>query len=112
MIDIGSLFSVNYKTLIKIGAAIECIHAYSLIHDDLPAMDDDSLRRGKPTCHKKFGEAIAILAGDALQPLAYNLITDSKQIENKIKTILKGQQAVLCWQKYKDAYSTFFIVWW
>ncbi|MEH6825598.1 MAG: (2E,6E)-farnesyl diphosphate synthase [Motiliproteus sp.] len=56
-------------------AALECIHAYSLIHDDLPAMDDDSLRRGKPTCHIAFDEATAILAGDALQPLAFELLS-------------------------------------
>jgi geranylgeranyl diphosphate synthase type II len=56
--------------------AVEMIHAYSLIHDDLPAMDDDDLRRGQPTCHKKFGEAMAILAGDALQALAFQLLTD------------------------------------
>ena len=79
-----------------LGCAVEFIHCYSLIHDDLPAMDDDSLRRGKPTCHKKFGEAIAILAGDALQPLAYNLITDSNQIENKIKTKLVSTLSKAC----------------
>ena len=58
-------------------AAIECIHAYSLIHDDLPAMDNDTLRRGKPTCHIAYGEATAILAGDALQPLAFELLSHS-----------------------------------
>lgn len=57
--------------------AVECIHAYSLIHDDLPAMDDDELRRGKPTCHKAFGEAEAILAGDALQALAFHVLAHS-----------------------------------
>ncbi len=56
-------------------AAIECVHAFSLIHDDLPAMDDDDLRRGRPTCHKVFGEAVAILAGDALVTLAFELLT-------------------------------------
>jgi geranylgeranyl diphosphate synthase type II len=56
--------------------AVEMIHAYSLIHDDLPAMDDDDLRRGQPTCHKKFGEALAILAGDALQALAFQTLAD------------------------------------
>lgn len=56
--------------------AVEMIHAYSLIHDDLPAMDDDDLRRGQPTCHKKFGEALAILAGDALQALAFQLLAE------------------------------------
>ena len=64
--------------------AIEFIHAYSLIHDDLPAMDDDDLRRGKPTNHKVFGEAIAILAGDALQALAFETIAETKGVEAKI----------------------------
>ncbi len=59
------------------GAAIECIHTYSLIHDDLPCMDDDDLRRGKPTCHKKFGEAIALLAGDGLLTLAFSVIAEA-----------------------------------
>src|SRR6516162_9062702 len=56
--------------------AVEMIHAYSLIHDDLPAMDDDDLRRGQPTCHKKFGEALAILAGDALHTLAFQTLAE------------------------------------
>jgi farnesyl diphosphate synthase len=60
----------------RAGAATECIHAYSLIHDDLPAMDDDDLRRGRPTTHRAFGEATAILAGDALQALAFEILTD------------------------------------
>lgn len=60
----------------SIASSIECIHAYSLIHDDLPAMDDDNLRRGKPSCHKKFDEATAILAGDALQALAFKIVSD------------------------------------
>src|SRR6202167_6178240 len=58
----------------ELGAAIEMLHTYSLIHDDLPALDDDDLRRGKPTCHVAFGEAIAILAGDALQTQAYEVL--------------------------------------
>ena len=57
-------------------SAVEMIHAYSLIHDDLPAMDDDDLRRGRPTCHKRFGEALAILAGDALLTLAFQVLAD------------------------------------
>jgi farnesyl diphosphate synthase len=60
----------------RAGAAIECVHAYSLIHDDLPAMDDDDLRRGRPTTHRAFGEATAILAGDALQALAFDILAD------------------------------------
>src|SRR3990167_4018014 len=63
-----------------IAAAIECIHCYSLIHDDLPAMDDDNLRRGKPTCHIAFGEATAILAGDALHALAFELLSKPSSI--------------------------------
>src|SRR5277367_4905755 len=61
---------------IRVGAAIECIHAYSLIHDDLPSMDDDDLRRGRPTTHRAFDEATAILAGDALQALAFEILAD------------------------------------
>jgi farnesyl diphosphate synthase len=61
---------------LRAGAAIECVHAYSLIHDDLPAMDDDDLRRGRPTAHRAFGEATAILAGDALQALAFEILAD------------------------------------
>ena len=60
----------------RAGAAIECVHAYSLIHDDLPAMDDDDLRRGRPTTHRAFDEATAILAGDALQALAFEILAD------------------------------------
>ena len=60
----------NYGVLIQIGAAIECIHAYSLIHDDLPCMDNDNLRRGKLSTHKKFGESTAILAGNSLLTIA------------------------------------------
>src|ERR1700751_1940284 len=59
-----------------LGAAIEMLHTYSLIHDDLPALDNDDLRRGKPTCHKGFGDALAILAGDALQTQAYEVLAD------------------------------------
>ncbi len=64
------------STLDCIAASIECLHCYSLVHDDLPAMDDDDLRRGRPTCHKAYDEATAILAGDALQSLAFELIAD------------------------------------
>ena len=61
-----------------LGAALEMIHTYSLIHDDLPALDNDDLRRGRPTCHKAFGEAMAILAGDALQTYAYEVLANLK----------------------------------
>ena len=75
-----------------IAAALECIHAYSLLHDDLPAMDDDDLRRGKPTCHKAFDEATAILAGDSLQTLAFDILANhpfSAAIEPKRITLIK-----------------------
>ena len=70
----GHALDVNVEKIDAAACAVELIHAYSLVHDDLPAMDDDDLRRGKPTCHKAFGEAEAILAGDALQSLAFHLL--------------------------------------
>ena len=75
LVDIGSLFKLNYKQLIIIGAAVECIHAYSLIHDDLPCMDDDSLRRGKASTHIKFGESTAVLAGNSLLTMAFEILS-------------------------------------
>ncbi|MCC2976130.1 polyprenyl synthetase family protein [Sphingomonas sp. PL-96] len=72
----GQLFAVDRSCLARVATAIECIHVYSLIHDDLPAMDDDDLRRGKPTVHKAFDEATAILAGDSLHALAFELLAD------------------------------------
>lgn len=73
----GEMLGADDAALDAPAAAVECIHAYSLIHDDLPAMDDDSLRRGQPTCHIKFGEDTAILAGDALQTLAFSILADT-----------------------------------
>src|SRR5712672_4460938 len=73
-IESARIFSEDLKPVLPIACALEFIHTYSLIHDDLPALDNDDLRRGKPTCHKKFGEAIAILAGDALLTLAFETI--------------------------------------
>jgi geranylgeranyl pyrophosphate synthase len=81
---IGSNTSSTGNTA-KVAAAVEAIHAYSLIHDDLPAMDDDDLRRGKPTCHIKFGEATAILAGDALQSLAFQQLTELYELPAAIQ---------------------------
>jgi geranylgeranyl diphosphate synthase type II len=71
---------IETPRLESIAGAIELIHTYSLVHDDLPCMDDDDLRRGKPTLHKKFNESTAVLAGDALQTLAFNLILDDKNL--------------------------------
>jgi farnesyl diphosphate synthase len=70
----ATLFKVSATSALRVASAIEFLHAYSLVHDDLPAMDDDDLRRGKPTCHKQFDEATAILAGDALQALAFEVL--------------------------------------
>ncbi|MEM6621229.1 MAG: polyprenyl synthetase family protein [Pseudomonadota bacterium] len=72
----ATIMGVSRQAGLRAGAAAECLHAYSLVHDDLPAMDDDDLRRGKPTTHKAFDEAIAILAGDALQTLAFEICAD------------------------------------
>jgi len=86
LIDTGFLFSVNYRSLISIGAAIECIHAYSLIHDDLPCMDNDKVRRGKPSTHIKFGESTAVLAGNSLLTMAFEILSDPRlKISEKIK---------------------------
>ena len=71
-----ALFNVDERAALRVATAIECIHVYSLVHDDLPAMDDDDLRRGKPTVHKAFDEATAILAGDSLHALAFEILAD------------------------------------
>jgi len=71
-------YKADWKPVLPVAAAVEMIHCYSLIHDDLPAMDDDDFRRGRPSCHKQFDEAIAILAGDALLTLAFEVIARSK----------------------------------
>ena len=73
------MFGAKLADLDHAAGSVEAIHAYSLIHDDLPAMDDDNLRRGQPTCHIKFDEATAILTGDALQTLAFELLCQSRQ---------------------------------
>ena len=87
--DVGKIFKINEKKLVNICAAVECIHSYSLIHDDLPCMDNDLLRRGKPSTHIKFGEASALLAGSALLTLAFEIVADKKylldsRLKNKI----------------------------
>ena len=74
---IGNTLDIPGQDQAAISMAIECIHAYSLAHDDLPAMDDDDLRRGKPTCHIQFDEATAILAGDALQTMAFSILAEA-----------------------------------
>ena len=76
ILSAGKIFNLDQKKLINICASVECIHSYSLIHDDLPCMDNDSMRRGKLSTHKKFGEATAVLAGNSLLTLAFEIISD------------------------------------
>ena len=81
----GKMLGVSMDSLDAIACAVECIHVYSLIHDDLPAMDDDDLRRGKPTCHVAYDEATAILAGDALQAFAFELLANDDSITASVQ---------------------------
>jgi geranylgeranyl diphosphate synthase, type II len=87
----GRTFGAPVEALLNTACALEMIHTYSLIHDDLPSMDDDDLRRGRPTCHVKYGEANAILAGDALQALAFHTIADDQQLESPTRVRLVGE---------------------
>ncbi|HEY0319820.1 MAG TPA: farnesyl diphosphate synthase [Pyrinomonadaceae bacterium] len=89
----GQSFGAQTRTLLGTACALEMIHTYSLIHDDLPAMDDDDLRRGRPTCHVRFGEAVAILAGDALQTLAFQTIADDEKLQPAVRVRLIGEIA-------------------
>jgi farnesyl diphosphate synthase len=75
-IETGRIFDADEASLLRTASAIECVHTYSLIHDDLPCMDDDDLRRGRPTLHRQYDEASALLAGDALLTFAFELLTD------------------------------------
>ena len=86
-----TLTQAQQASLDAVACALECVHAYSLVHDDLPAMDDDDLRRGKPTCHIAFDEATAILAGDALQTLAFELLSDAPHLDAACKLALLQQ---------------------
>jgi len=89
VVNTGKIFGIDYKKLIIIGAAVECLHSYSLMHDDLPSMDNDDLRRGRPSTHKKFNEFTAILAGNSLLTLAFEILSDSDlKIPQKIKATL------------------------
>jgi len=93
IVNTGKIFNIEYKKLIMIGAAIECVHSYSLIHDDLPAMDDDDLRRGKLSVHKKFNEFTAILAGNSLLTLGFEILSSkqlnlSSKVKNELVTSL------------------------
>ena len=79
-LEFARLGGIDWHLALPFGCALELVHNYSLIHDDLPCMDDDDLRRGKPACHKAFGETLAVLAGDALQPEAFRLILDAPML--------------------------------
>jgi len=88
LIATGIVFDAPVERLLKTACALEMIHTYSLIHDDLPAMDDDDLRRGRPTCHVRFGEATAILAGDGLQTLAFHTIAHDHGLDDSTRIAL------------------------
>ncbi|MCK6265332.1 (2E,6E)-farnesyl diphosphate synthase [Vibrio sp. ZSDE26] len=90
----GQMLGCEQNELDTPAAAIECIHAYSLIHDDLPAMDDDELRRGQPTCHIKFDEATAILTGDALQTLAFTILAEGELAQDAESLRIKMIQSL------------------
>jgi len=93
LLAVGETFGAPENNLLQTAAAIEMIHTYSLVHDDLPAMDNDDLRRGRATCHKKFGEATAILAGDVLQTLAFQAIADDESLSAEIRVKLVSEIA-------------------
>ena len=82
---VGDLYNVALEDLDSLALAAEIIHTYSLVHDDLPCMDDDDLRRGQPTLHKKYSEATAVLAGDAMQSLAIQIILDDHNLSDELK---------------------------
>ena len=89
IIATGKLYNLKTSQILNICGSVECIHSYSLIHDDLPCMDNDKLRRGKPTAHIKYGESTAVLAGNSLLTLAFEMISDEKfKIKNNYKVLL------------------------
>jgi farnesyl diphosphate synthase len=89
VVNTGKIYNIDYKKLIIVSSAIECVHSYSLIHDDLPSMDNDELRRGMPAAHKKFNEFTAILAGNSLLTLAFEILTGKDfQLSNNYKNEL------------------------
>jgi len=95
IVNTGKIYNIDYKKLIIIGAAVECVHSYSLIHDDLPAMDNDDLRRGKVSTHKKFNEFTAILAGNSLLTLAFEILSSNDlKLPPKVKNELVKTLAV------------------
>ena len=95
IVNVGKIFNIDYRKLIIVGAAIECVHCYSLIHDELPAMDNDDLRRGKLATHKKFNEFTAILAGNSLLTLAFEILSSKNlKLSSKVKNELITSLAI------------------
>lgn len=90
---VGRTFEAATEKLLRTAAAVEMIHTYSLIHDDLPSMDNDDLRRGRETCHKKFGEATAILAGDVLETLAFQAVVEDESLSAEMRISLVAELA-------------------
>lgn len=88
VLETGAMFGVSEKSLLRTAAALECVHCYSLVHDDLPCMDDDDFRRGQPTVHKAFDEATAVLAGDALLTLAFKILASSETHDDPAVRVL------------------------
>jgi len=93
LLAVGQTFGASTESLLRTACALEMIHTYSLIHDDLPSMDNDDLRRGRATCHVKFGEATAILSGDALQALAFQTIAEDERLAPKLRAQLIAEVA-------------------
>ena len=123
IVNTGKIFNINYKKLIALGAAVECIHSYSLIHDDLPSMDDDNYRRGKLSTHKKFNEFTAILTGNSLLTLAFEILSSknlnfSPKVKNELIESLAiysghlglagGQYVDLTYENIREAYLKIF----
>jgi len=113
IVNTGKIFNISYKKLIILGAAVECIHAYSLIHDDLPAMDNDDFRRGKLSTHKKFNEFTAILTGNSLLTLAFEILSSknlnfSPKVKNELirsLAIYSGHQGLAGGQYFDLTYE-------
>ena len=94
VLETGRIFGVDERCLLRVGAALECIHTYSLIHDDLPCMDDDDMRRGRPTVHMAYDEATAILAGDALLTIAFEILADPQtHVDPNVRVTLVARLA-------------------
>lgn len=91
LLAVGESLDASLESLLTTACAFELVHTYSLIHDDLPSMDDDELRRGRPTCHIRFGEATAILAGDALQALAFQVIAEDESLTALVRVRLSSE---------------------